>query len=143
MENVKRPVRIVFWALISVFLIILCQFFVPVFGDLLQGSVLFLFPVIVFCLLGLALLILVLREKAKDRLKKFLILTGSSAFGFFIFVALHNAFYAFGIITKETLVLHYLMEGLSVVFFLTAIIVCPIGFLVGVIGSIILLIGKK
>ena len=129
--------------LVGVFLVILCQFFIPAFGDLFDGSELFLVPMAIFCLLGLVLLILSLREKSIGKLKKFLILTGVSASGFFIFVILHNLFYALGMIVEEIFILNYLIEGLHVVFFLTAVIVCPIGFLIGMIGSIILLIKHK
>ena len=142
MRNLKQSTIITFWALIGTFVFILGVFFIPAIGDLFRGSI-FLLPLIVFSLLGIALIILTLKEKPEGKLKKFLILTGVSAFGFFVFVVLHNAFYALGIITKEIFVLSSLMEVLHVVFFLIAIPVCPIGFLVGAIGSITILIKKN
>jgi len=76
-------------------------------------------------------------------MKKFLILTGASFGGFIVSVILHNVFYGLGIITSEFTVLSYLMGVLEVFFFLVAVFVCPIGFLVGVTGSTVMFIKKK
>jgi len=86
---------------------------------------------------------LAIKEKAEVRIKKFLILTGASSTGFFIFVILHNAFYALNIIAKDIFILDKLTEGLHVLFFLAAVIACPIGFLIGIIGTIVLFIKKR
>ena len=119
------------------------QFFIPPVRELFRGSELFLGPFIVFSLLGLALTFLTVREKIEGTLKKFLILTGASSAGFFISVFLHNAFYALGIIASQIIVLRYLMEALNVAFFIIATLVCPLGFLVGVVGSIVMLVKKR
>ena len=139
----KSLTPIIFWALIGVFLFILSQFFIPAVSDLFRGSKLFLIPLAVFSLLGLALLVLTLKEKTTGKLKKFLVLTGASSTGFFVFVFLHNAFYALGIVTSHITVLNYLMEALHVAFFFIAIFICPLGFLVGTAGSIVMFIKKK
>jgi hypothetical protein len=76
-------------------------------------------------------------------MKKFLILTGVSFGGFFVSVVLHNLFYALAEITGETVALSYLMGGLEVFFFFVAVLACPIGFLVGAIGSIVMFIKTK
>ena len=138
MESLKQSTLAIFWALIGVFLIILGQFFIPALRDLLKGSELFLIPMGIFCLLGLALLVLALKERIAGKLKKFLVLTGASAVGIFVFVFLHNAFYALGTITSHIIGLNYLTEALHVVCFIVAIIVCPLGFLVGIVGTIVL-----
>lgn len=143
MGRLRQSTIVTFWMLVGIFLVFLCQLFIPVFRDLFKGSELFLIPMAVFCLLGLVLLILSVREKVEGKLRKFLILTGASAVGLFIFVVLHNVFYALSTITGEIFVLNYLIESLHVAFFLMAIPVCPIGFLMGVMGSIILLIKKN
>ena len=121
----------IFWALVGIFLLILSQLFIPAVRDLFSGSLLFLVPFAVFFLLGAALIFLTLKKKVKGKLKKFLILTGSSATGFFISVLLHNLIYG--------LFIAIFGVGDELVFFLLAIIICPIGFLVGAVGSIILL----
>ena len=132
----------IFWSQFGVFVFILCQFFVPTFRDLLRGSTLFLGPFIVFFLLGLVLLILTLKEKVAGKLKKFLLLVGAAATGFFTFVVLHNAFYALNVVSGHIVVLKYLTGGLHAIFFLLAVIACPVGFLVGVIGTIALFVKK-
>jgi len=124
-----------FWALIAVFVFILCLFFIEPVRDLLAGSVLFLTPFAVFFLLGVALLVLTLREKVSGLLKTFFLLTAASALGVFVFILLHNAVYG--------LFIYFFGEGFwnggdEPFFFILAIIVCPLGFLTGVIGSIVL-----
>lgn len=119
-----------FWVLIGVFLVVLAEFFIPAVRDLFRGSILFLAPLAVFFLLGSVLLFLAIKGSVKGMLKKFLILTGASAAGFFVFVLLHNAVYGlFGV--EEPF------------FFILAVIVCPLGFLIGATGSIVLFIKKR
>ncbi|MBA7636718.1 hypothetical protein ES703_44339 [subsurface metagenome] len=132
----------IFWLLVGVFVLVLCQFFIPAIRDIFKGSLWFLLPLAVFFLLGLLLLVLTLKSKIGGRLKKFLLITGASAAGFFLSVLLHNFFYALGVIASQIAVLNYLMKALHVVFFYIAIFVCPIVFLVGMIGSIVLLVKK-
>jgi len=134
----------IFWALVGVFIVVASVFFIPVFRDLLRGSLLFLSPIVVFFLLGVALIFFTVKEKAGGLLKKvFLILTGASAAGFFVFILLHNAVYGlfihfFGIGFWDRIV----PGGDEPVFFIMAIFVCPIGFLVGAVGSIVLAIRR-
>jgi len=133
----------IFWALIGVFIVIVCLFFVPALRDLLRGSELFLAPIAVFFLLGVALIVFTVKEKVAGILKKFLLLTGASAVGFFASILLHNAIYG--------LFIHFLGAdfwdriglGDEPAFFIIAIIICPIGFLVGVVGSIVLAIKNR
>ncbi len=133
---------ITFYGLILVFFALLCQFFVPVFDDLLIGYMFFV-PMALFCLLGIILLVLTLREKVGGKLRKFLLLIGVSATGFFVFALLHNFMSPLEKITEDIFILSYLIQGLSVIFFLLAVLICPIGFLVGLVGSIVLLIKKR
>ena len=124
-----------FWALIAVSVFILCLFFIEPLNDLFGGSGLFLVPFGVFLLLGVALLVFTLREKIAGLLRAFFLLTAASAVGVFVFILLHNALYG--------LLIHFFGEGFwnggdEPVFFILAIIVCPLGFLTGVIGSIVL-----
>lgn len=128
--------------MLASFVFIIFQMTVPAVRDIFRGSELFLVPIAVFFLLGLALVILTVKERVAGRLKKFLLLTGASAMGFFAGVILHNVFYALAIVAKEITVLKYIFEGLHVFFFLVAIPICPIAFLVGIIGSIVLLVKK-
>lgn len=103
----------------------------------------FIPAIAVFFLLGVILIFLAIKSKIKGKLKKFLILTGASAAGFFVFVLLHNFLYALGIVAEHIIVIKYLAEILHITSFIIAVFICPLGFLVGVIGSIVLLIKKK
>ena len=143
MVDLKRSTIVTFWTLAGVFLVVAGQLFIPAVRNLLKGSELFLIPMAFFCLLGIALLVLTIKEKLKGKLKKFLLLTGASATGFFVFVVLHNAFYALSTVTVDIFILNYIVQGLDVASFLIATIVCPIGFLVGLVGSMALLIKKR
>ena len=132
----------IFWALVGVFVVIACLFLIPAFRDLLRGSELFLLPLAVFSLLGGALTFFAVKEKVGGMLKKFLILTGASAAGFFVSVLLHNAIYGlfihfFGVDFWERIGV-----GDEPVFFIIAIFVCPLGFLVGAVGSIVIAIRR-
>jgi hypothetical protein len=139
----KKSLTITFWALIGSFLLILSEFFIPAIRDLFEGSELFLLPFIIFSLLGIVLIFLTLKKRIKGALRKFLLLTGVSAVGFFIFVVLHNAFYALGTITGHIVLLNYLTEILHVAAFITAILICPLGFLIGMVGVIVIDIKKR
>ncbi|NQT31603.1 MAG: hypothetical protein HQ588_04640 [Deltaproteobacteria bacterium] len=123
-----------FWALLGVFVVVVCLLLIPAFGGLLGGAV-FLIPFAVFFLLAVALLVFTLREKIAGLLKVFFLLTAASAAGVFVFILLHNALYG--------LLIHFFGEGFwnggdEPFFFILALIVCPLGFLTGVIGSIVL-----
>ena len=139
----KKSLITTFWTLVGMFIVILCQFFVPAVTELFRGSLFFLLPFVIFSLLGGLLIFLTRKEKIEGKLKKLLILTGASAAGFFIFVLLHNVFYALNVVTSNITILRYLTEVLHVTFFLVAIFVCPLGFLIGALGSIIILVKRK
>jgi len=94
-------------------------------------------------LLGGILVILTLKKKVKGRLKKFLMLTGLSVLGFVASVILHNLFYGLAVIAREIVVLSWLMKVFDVGFFMVGIFICPVGFLIGVIGSAVLFMRKR
>jgi len=136
----------IFWALVGVFIVIASVLFIPALRELLIGFRFFLFIIVsgsIFFLLGVVLIFLTVKGKVGGILKKFLLLTGASAVGFFISVFLHNAFYALAIMTSHIAALSHAMEVFHVVFFIVAIFICPIGFLVGVVGSIVLAIKQS
>ena len=74
------------------------------------------------------------------KVKLFLLLLGVSLVGFVVFVVLHNLFYAFGQMAVNIIVLKQFLEFLHAIFFLVAILVCPAGVLIGVVGSIVTVI---
>ncbi len=132
----------VFSLLIVAFAFIIGLFFIPVVGEVFKGPQ-FLLPFIVFFLLGLILVFLTFKKKRKGKLEKLLLLTGISASGVFVSILLHNFLYALAIIMSDIIFLKYLLEVLHVIFFFLAIFVCPIGFLIGMVGSSVLFIRKK
>ncbi len=135
----KISAKSVFWSLaIAILLFVFGTYFIK----LLRGSFFLIIIALIF-LLAVALVFLTIKQKVKGLLKKFLILTGGSAVGFFISVMLHNFLYALGIISENIFILKQLFEVLNVAFFLIAIFVCPITFLIGFIGTIVLFFKKK
>ncbi len=139
----------IFWALIVVFIVLAISKFIPraAFAPTFRGSLflwVFFSSGAAFFLLGAALIFLTVKEKVRGMSKKFLILTGASAVGVPVFVLLHNAIYGlfihfFGADFWERIGL----GGDEPVFFILAIFVCPIGFLVGAVGTIVLTIKSK
>jgi len=139
----KKSLIYAFWSLMFFAVVVISEFFVPPVQDIFMGGFIFLVPPIIFSLAGLLLFILALKSETTGRLRKFLLLTGASATGFFIGILLHNLLYALNIATSHIAVLKYLTEALHVLFFLAATIACPIGFLIGAVGSMALLIRNK
>jgi hypothetical protein len=127
----------VFWALLVVFVIVVSMLFIPPVNELLvgmenpttMGYVFFLSAGVVIIGLGVTLIVLTVKTKVRGMLKKFLLLTEASFMGLFVFGILHN-------------VISALLNTEEPVFFILAIIVCPIGFLVGATGSIVLTIKR-
>ena len=134
----RKSLLLTFWMLVGIFFVILSEFFVPAIRESFKGSLTFLLPPIIFSLLGMMLVFLTIKGEMRKILKRFLILTGVSAAGFFLSILLHNIFYALAVVTVQISVLNYLMRILHVGFFFISIFVCPLGFLIGMIGSIIL-----
>ncbi len=124
-----KLIWIIFWVMVGVFAIAAGTMFISSVGRLSAGfNVFAAWPVLAG--LGVTLLVLTVKTKAGGMLKKFLLLTGASAVGLPVFAILHNV--VSGLFNTE-----------EPVFFIIAIIVCPIGFLVGVIGTIVLAIKSK
>jgi hypothetical protein len=121
----------IFWAMVGVFVIVIIMIlnFIPPLRRL--GVTFTTLPAIAgFFLLGVTLLVLTVKTKVRGMLKGFLLLTGASAVGLLVCALLHN-------------VVSALFNTEEPVFFLMGLIVCPIAFLVGAVGSIVLAIKTK
>jgi len=94
----------------------------------------------VFIALGVALMVLAVKEKVAGMLKKFLILTGASVVGIPVSVILHNAIYGLFIAWFGAGFWDRVGLGDEPFFFFMAIVVCPLAFLVGAIGTIVLVL---
>jgi len=68
--------------------------------------------------------------------KHFLLLLWLTAGAFIVGVILHNGFYGLGMIAGHIIPLGYLLEGLHVAFFLTAIPIAPAGVVAGAVGRV-------
>ena len=128
-----KLVQSIFWALVGVFVVIAGVFAVPAARELLMGLFFLIISGVVFGLLGVALIFFTVKQKVGGVLKKFLLLTGASAVGIPVSIFLHNAIY--GLIFVRMLDRPDFDEPF---FFVMAVVICPLGFLVGVVGSIIL-----
>ena len=126
-----RLIWSIFWAMVGVLVI--------VFSAMVMGPprlphriyLLVLLPfMVVFFLLGVTLLIMTVKTKVSGMLKGFLLLTGASPVAMLVFGILHN-------------VIGGLAHFEEPVCFVIAVIVCPIAFLVGAIGSIVLRVKKS
>ncbi len=128
--------------LIVIFLTLIIYFAVPMPHETKRV----LFPLIAvfgiaFFVLGIALLVMTIKKKVKSPLKWFLILTGASSAAVFPSVILHNFIY--GLLTYLVGPDVWGKGGDEPFFFILALIVCPIVFLIGSIGSVILMVKKK
>ena len=139
----RKSLILTFLSLIGIFLVIVSEIFIPEVRELFRGSLLFLLPFAIFFLLAIVLIFLTLKEKIEGRLKKFLLLTGVSGAGLFVSVLLHNLIYGLFIYWFGQDFWKNIGIGDEILFFFLAIIVCPIAFLVGVIGSMVLFIKQK
>ena len=135
----------VFWTLVATFIMAVGYIFIPMTMPIRRPLwPLFVTLAIISFLLGVILIFLTLKEKVKGRLKRFLLLTGISVIGMPISIILHNLIYS--------LFISFFGQGFwdrvgpggdEPFFFIMAIFVCPIAFLVGVIGSIVSFVKQK
>lgn len=136
--------ELIFWKMMIIFAFLVIYFALPMDISVRRS----LFPLMALLafslfLLGLALIFLTLRRKLERNIKKFLLLTGISSTVFFTSMILHNVVYG--------LFIHlfgsdfWTRVGLEdePFFFIIAVFVCPVGFLAGAAGSIVLLVKKR
>ena len=138
----ENTLTIIFYLLAVFFVLAISTIFIPVFREYVSGTFMIISGVILV-ILGSILIGLTLVQKIEGKLKKLLMLTGASAAGFFVFALLHNIFYALAQVTSHISILNYLMKAFEVIFFLIAIFACPIGFVIGVIGTIVMFKKKR
>ncbi len=131
----------IFWMLVATFVVTIGIFTAAAFVPAIRGHSFLWFFIAsgtILFVLGVALIVLTVKGKAQGAFKKFLILTGASSAGIFVSVLLHNVIY--GLVYVDMLNRPDLDEFF---FFIMAVFVCPIAFLVGVVGSVALAIKNK
>jgi hypothetical protein len=131
----------IFWALIAIFavLVALVLGLSRFWGPKLPYSTM-IYLAIIFFALAAALVVLTVKLKEPGIRKLFFILTGASAVSLPICAVLHNLVYA--LCVKFGWVF-WGKGGDEAVFFILAIFVCPALFVLGAIGSIVLLISAR
>jgi len=138
MKN-KPSLRTILYSSVIVFVFIVTYFFIP-FPESIKRASFLLVAILGLVFLGLGMILILMVRKEQGKLKLFLMLTGISAISPLIFSILHNVFYGLAITFKD---LNYLFEALHVISFITSMIIAPVGFIVGVVGSFILLKKQK
>ena len=152
----NRFILPVFWSLLGVFVLVFISFNVmnPPIRTLLNDlypddivavvvSTFFQFSGLLFFALGLTLLILTARAKLDKIFKRFLLLTSSSAVGVFVSILLHGVVYGLFILIFGEDFWDRIGIPDEPVFFIMALIICPIAYLVGTVGSIVLMVRRK
>jgi hypothetical protein len=146
----------VFWAMLGVFILVFISFAVmnspirTLLSDLYPDefvdvavSTFFQLSGLLFFALGLTLLILTARAKLEKLFKIFLLLTSSSAVGFLVGILLHGIVYGLFILAFGEDFWERIGIPDEPFFFLMALVICPIAYLVGTVGSIVLILRRK
>ena len=131
---IKRGSIAAFCLLIAIFVIFSCQIAIPAFREYMRPVFLLILGASFF-LAGVALMLFTMKGNIKGKLKIFLLLTGGSAVGFFVAVLLHNFIY--GLFIYLFGADFWGVGGDEPLFFIIAVFVCPLAFLVGIVGTIV------
>ncbi|MFC1897757.1 hypothetical protein ACFLX8_04255 [Chloroflexota bacterium] len=122
----------IFWVLVGTFILNIISMFLPPvrLGNVFVSLYLFYFVWVAFLVSGIIFLVLTKKGKTKGVLRGFQFLMGASAVGLPLSAVLHN-------------VVSALLNVEEPVFFMMAVFVCPLGFLVGALGTIVINIRRK
>jgi hypothetical protein len=112
----------IFLALVAVFLLLFIAIFVPMNVPRVLS---FVVPFVLLLLLGVALIVLTVNKKVKGMLRVSLLLTGASAVAMVVSIIMHNVMGSWVSVEEP-------------VTYIMAVFVCPIAFLVGGVGSVVL-----
>ena len=138
----EKKVKIVFFLLAFVFVLLISTFFLPIIREVLRGApFVFLFSSIF--LLALLLLIFALKFQKKGILKKFLLLTSISSLSIVVGGILHNLIYGIFIFFFGSDFWDKIGTGDEPFFFFIAVVISPLAFLTGLIGTLVILIKNK
>ena len=129
--------QFLFKVLVILSILVMLNMLVPDIG-LMPGPYVFILWILHFAA-GVGLIIAAYKEKISGKRKFFLLLSGFSSAGFLVGVVLHNLLYALGTITENLVILNKIINFFEVAFFLAATIICPVGFIVGMVGTLIIL----
>ena len=128
--------------MVAMFVIIILSMFTGgMFNEYMPFRYVIFTAFAIFLGLGIALIVLTVKKEPRGIRKTFLVLTGASAVGIPASAVLHNLIYALLIwLFGEDV---WASLGDEPVFFFLAVIICPIAYLVGAIGTIVLAIRDR
>ena len=129
--------KFLFNALMILSILVMLNMFIPDIGRM-TGPYVFILWILHFAA-GVGLIITTYKEKISGKRKFYLLLSGFSSAGFLLGVVLHNLLYALGTITENLVILNKIINFFEVAFFLAATIICPVGFIVGMVATLIIL----
>jgi uncharacterized membrane protein HdeD (DUF308 family) len=119
----EKPIKNILYVMLAIFVLLILYFAIPFFHDMKRGFFLVIAVLgLAFMVLGILLMVFAVKSRPDKKLKVFLILTGASAIG-----PLAGS----------------ILEFLHAAFFILALLVSPVVFLVGAVGSIVMLLKKK
>ena len=132
-----RLTWVVFWVLVGCFVAVACVFLIPAAREAISSVFMAISGAALF-LLGAALILLAVKRQPPGMPRRFLILTGASAAGIPVSVLLHNVIYGLFIYCFGPDFWDRISLADEPVFFVLALLICPTAFLVGTIGTILL-----
>jgi hypothetical protein len=132
----SKPIRSVFWVLVAVFILNMLMIFLEP-----PSGYVFFTGIGIFFLLGAALLVLTIKQKISGKPRVFLLLTSIAVVAMPVFIVLHNLVYAaaIGLFGADV----WGAAGDEPFFFILALIVCPLAFLAGAVGTIVLAVKDR
>jgi len=139
---VKKTTAIFFGLLVGVFVLWLSSLFISAVREIFKGTSFILLLVSIF-IFGFLLLIFTLKLQPRGLLKKFLVLISASSLGMVGGGILHNLLYALCIYFFGANFWEKIGLGDEPVFFFIAVIISPLAFLVGLIGTLVILIKNR
>jgi len=138
----KKTTAIFFGLLVGVFLLWLSSLFVPAIREIFKGTS-FVFLLVSIFIFGFLLLVFTLKLQPRGLLKKFLVLISASSLGMVGGGILHNLLYALCIYFFGANFWEKVGLGDEPVFFFIAVVISPLAFLVGLIGTLVILIKNR
>jgi hypothetical protein len=134
---------VIFWIIVAAFILLLASMLLDMYSPFRSFIWIGLPSYALLSLLGIALIVLAVRAKLTKISKAFFILTGSAATGTGISMVLHNLLFGLFILLFGEGFWERIGVGDEPVFFILAVIVCPLALLIGIIGGIIVIARKK
>jgi hypothetical protein len=133
LKNQILSIRSIFILLVVLTVLVAVVMFTPDWGIIRGPNMLILWAL--HMLTGLGLVVMVYKQKVTGKTKLFLLIAGFAGISFLVGVVLHNLFYALGMLAGDLPVLPAILSFLDGSFFLIAVVLCPLGLLVGIVGA--------